>query len=120
MIFKDHCEQVGIPMEDAGTVFHVMLKSQAREYYYAHIYKPGAPRDLKTRVQRLRAYFHSKERVQSYVTEWHTTTLDTIQRSHPGKSTLESLDLLFTKLEKIQRALPLSADRTEEALRVRG
>ena len=56
-------------------------------------------------LQLTRAHFETDENRQLYMSEWRETTFQRVIASNPIKTRLECLQLLFDKLQKIQRGL---------------
>jgi hypothetical protein len=83
-----------------------MLKGRAATFYYDHI--AGKRHDFDTMLQLTRIHFETNENRQLYMAEWRETTLQRIIASNTTKSCLECLQLLFDKLQKIQRGLTKS------------
>ncbi|KAK0709909.1 hypothetical protein B0T26DRAFT_874879 [Lasiosphaeria miniovina] len=115
VIFQGCCRRLSIPQSQYATTFPTMLKSRALTYYYEQLC--GQDYDFTTMIARIKAQFESQHNDQLRLLEWSNTTLRQIIDESPGKAKTECLELLFTRLAKIQRALPTTY-QSEEQLRM--
>jgi len=102
-VFQDCCNKVGIQRHQYHHAFSVMLKGRAATFYYDHI--AGKRYDFDTMLRLTRTHFETDENRQLYMSEWRETTFQRVINSNPTKSRLECLQLLFDKLQKVQRGL---------------
>lgn len=102
-IFQDCCNKVGIQPYQYHHAFSVMLKGRAATFYYDHI--AGKRHDFDTMLRLTKTQFETDENRQFYMSEWRETTFQRIITANPTKDRLECLQLLFDKLQKIQRGL---------------
>ena len=102
-VFQDCCNKVGIQRHQYHHAFSVMLKGRAATFYYDHI--AGKRYDFDTMLRLTRTHFETDENQELYMSEWRETTFQRVINSNPTKSRLECLQLLFDKLQKVQRGL---------------
>jgi hypothetical protein len=102
-VFQDCCNKVGIQRHQYHHAFSVMLKGRAATFYYDHI--AGKRHDFDTMLQLTKAHFETDENRQLYMSEWREATFQRVINSNPTKSRLECLQILFDKLQKVQRGL---------------
>lgn len=102
-IFDDCCRKIDLPLAQYHEAFSIMLKGKASTFYYDRI--AGRNFDIQTMMNLTREHFETEENRQFYVTEWRETTLRRIIDKNPTFSRLECLEILFNKLQLIQRGL---------------
>ncbi|HEY2455482.1 MAG TPA: hypothetical protein VGI71_23255 [Scandinavium sp.] len=102
-IFCDDCTKIGLPEYEWHKSFSTMLKGRAAMYYYDRM--AGYDFPLSTMTQMMKDHFHTEENRQFYLSEWRETTFPKLIGENPGKSRLEVLQILFDKLQDIQRGL---------------
>jgi hypothetical protein len=102
-VFYDCCKKVGLQKDQYHDAFSAMLKDRASDFYYDSIM--GKTTDFDIMVAMTRTHFETEENRQVYLTEWRESTLMKITASNPAKSKIECLQLLITKLRKVQRGL---------------
>ncbi|KAE9570079.1 hypothetical protein CGMCC3_g13792, partial [Colletotrichum fructicola] len=114
-IFRDSCHKVGISHSQFAGAFSIMLKDEASDFYFDYI-SNNPTLDFHDMVSRVKQHFETEETRQTYLSEWRNTTLLRVLRDNPDKTKLQALDILLTKLKKIQRALS-TIHQSDEALR---
>ena len=102
-IFCDDCAKIGLPNQYWHRAFSTMLKGRAAMYYYDRM--AGNDYSLDTMTKMMRDHFHTEENRQLYMSEWRETTLLRLIGENPSKSRLEVLQILFDRLQSIQRGL---------------
>jgi hypothetical protein len=102
-IFCDDCTKIGLPEYQWPKALSTMLKGRAAIYYYDRM--AGNDYPLNTMTQMMKDHFHTEENRQLYMSEWRETTFPRLIGENPGKSRLEVLQILFDKLQNIQRGL---------------
>jgi transposase InsO family protein len=119
MIFQDCAERIGILQPYFAPALPIMLKGSALQFYYDHLCGPGIPRDFYSLIDRIKRHFETEESQQMYLNAWHTTTLASIieEPANADKTKLQCLEILLSRLTKIQRALPMVGNN-EIALRL--
>ncbi len=80
-----------------------MLKGRASSYYYNHI--AGHGYDFDTMKFMVAKHFETEENRLLYMSMWRETTFERVIEKNPTKNKLKCLQLLFDKLQKIQRGL---------------
>jgi hypothetical protein len=115
-IFYDFCWKAGLSWEHYHLAFSNMLSDEAAEYYHDNI--NGQGRSFIEMVQQMRSTFESAERTNASQEEWDETTLLSIKKDpdNASKSWIDCFDIMFRKLQKLQRALELE-QQTEQVLK---
>jgi hypothetical protein len=102
-IFEDLCHKVFLPESMYHFAFSIMLKGRASQFYYDRLSGKYYTYDRLT--QETRAHFETEENRQLYLSEWRETTLPIIITQHKNKNRLEQLEILFDRLQIVQRGL---------------
>jgi hypothetical protein len=102
-IFYEYYNTIGLPEDQFCKAFPIMLKGHARSFYHSRI--TGRQYDFIIMVAMVKGHFKTKENRQFYWSEWREIILLRIIKSNPSKSKLECLQILFDKLQIIQRAI---------------
>ncbi|KAF7578000.1 hypothetical protein PtrM4_022400 [Pyrenophora tritici-repentis] len=115
VIFKDHCEKVGIttPAQYKLAV-STMLRGKASAYYYNYI----APLNLDydSIIKKLGEYFHTSENYQMFLSEWRTIMLKDVIANNPDKTLTQCLDIVIDKLQLLHQAMTQQNGPSELAL----
>jgi hypothetical protein len=92
-----------------------MLKGEAKDYYFDNIVRGYIDVDTHDRqyytfdemTNMVKTRFETTEKRQLYMSEWNSLTLTKViqEQSDKGKSKIQCLELLFSKLRTLQRAL---------------
>jgi hypothetical protein len=115
-IFYDMCPKAGVPPGSYSSAFSIMLKGDARDYYYDKISGRGLTFSAMTKT--IREHFETEERRQQMLSKWNTTTLRGIIRDNDSKDMVECFELLLKELQKAQKGLA-EGYQTEDNLRDR-
>jgi hypothetical protein len=102
-IFHDNCTRIGLPKTMYNVALPTMLKGRASDYYYDQL--SGRDYDFEYMIFKLKAHFNTDENRQEYMAEWRETTFSRMITANPDKSRLEVLQMLFDKLQNVQRGL---------------
>ncbi|KAI0993665.1 hypothetical protein K3495_g14518 [Podosphaera aphanis] len=82
-----------------------MLRDAAHDYYFRQLAEHLDDLTFDEMVHKTKERFHTKTEEQNYLTEWRALTLLKVIRGNPDKNTLQCLDLVIEKLQKIYEAL---------------
>ena len=92
----------GLPKTELLRAFPIMLKGPARDHFYAHsLYA----RTYNKAISHLRGLFKGAEFQHTNLNKWNATNLPSIISENPGKSVIESLQILVTKLRNLKGSL---------------
>ncbi|KIM93290.1 hypothetical protein OIDMADRAFT_71369, partial [Oidiodendron maius Zn] len=114
LAFYDICRKVDLPKEQYHEAYSIMLSGRALDFYYNRL--SNREYDFDTMVRMTRTHFETEENRQLYWAEWRETTFSRVITENPTKNRLECLQLLFDKLQKIQRGMS-EVYQTEHNLR---
>ncbi|CAD6498796.1 BgTH12-04456 [Blumeria graminis f. sp. triticale] len=104
-IFFEKCRIAGVGENQFKNVFSTMLRDAAHDYYFRHLAEHLNDLSFDEMVHKTKERFHTKTEEQNYLTEWRALTLLKVIRDNPEKNTLQCLDLVIEKLQKIYEAL---------------
>ena len=113
-IFRASCDRIGLQEEYYKKALPLMLKGRAKDFYYDKLMISGE--EFGWMVSEITKHFETIENTQGYLKEWESTTFLSVILANPEKNKMDCLELLFDKLQKIQRALPIDY-RTERSLK---
>ncbi|TQN63641.1 hypothetical protein CSHISOI_11811, partial [Colletotrichum shisoi] len=109
MIFRENCNNAGISNDanHLAAAFPFMLKGKAYDFYVQRLCL-RVPRDFFILVDAVRRQFETEETIKAYLAEWQQISFRQIESSEPSKTKTEILELMISRLNVIQRALPAS------------
>jgi hypothetical protein len=82
-IFYDLCDKADIGPGYYHSIYGIMLKSKAQDFYYQHLFRQQLI--YEKMVIKTRAYFHTPENHQFYLSEWRTILLKNVIAINPDK-----------------------------------
>ena len=113
--FHDYCQKIALQRDEYSKAFATMLKGEATDYYFDNIVRGYIDVDTHDRqyytfdemTNMVKTRFETTEKRQLYMSEWNSLTLTKViqEQSDKGKSKIQCLELLFSKLRTLQRAL---------------
>lgn len=101
--FYDCCHKLGLGADQYRNAYSIMLKGRASAFYYDRLSNQNY--DFVTMIDLTKQHFETEENKQFYMSEWRETTFPRIISLNPTASRLECLQILFDKLQTIQRGL---------------
>jgi hypothetical protein len=106
-IFYDYCEKASLSPSQYHTAYSIMLKGRAKTFYYDMLARRSYT--FEDMLALTKTHFETEENRLHYMKEWRDTTLHEIIRQetkkNSGKSVLDCLQMLFDKLQIVQRGL---------------
>ncbi|SZF00191.1 unnamed protein product [Blumeria hordei] len=85
--------------------FSTMLRDAAHNFYFRHLAEHLEDLTFNKMVHKVKRRFHTKTEEQNYLAEWQVFTIQKVIKDNPDKITLQCLDLVIKKLQKIYEAL---------------
>ncbi|SZF05084.1 unnamed protein product [Blumeria hordei] len=104
-IFFEKCRIAGIGENLFKDAFSTMLRDAAHDYYFRHLAEHLEDVTFNDMVHKVKRRFHTKTEEQNNLTERRVLTLQKVIKDNPDKNTLQCLDLVIKKLQKIYEAL---------------
>jgi hypothetical protein len=83
-IFYDLCDKAGIGPGYYHSAYGTMLKGKAQDFYYQHLFRQQLT--YEEMVTKTRAYFHTPENHQLYLSEWRTILLKDVIATNSDKN----------------------------------
>ena len=80
-----------------------MLTGRASDFYFEKLANRALT--INQLVTSTKTRFETEENQQLYLSEWQTTSLEKLIDSNPDKDPTQCLELLFDKLENLQKNL---------------
>ena len=102
-IFYDCCRKVGLTSDQYHNAYSVMLKGRASVFYYDKL--SVGDLNFDQMIYWTRVHFETEENRQEYMKEWRALTFFEVVKRNPDKSRLDCLQILFDKLQILQRGL---------------
>jgi len=102
-IFYDCCRKVGLTSDQYHNAYSVMLKGRASAFYYDKL--SVGDLNFDQMIYWTRVHFETEENRQEYMKEWRALTFFEVVKRNPDKSRLDCLQILFDKLQILQRGL---------------
>ncbi|SZF02680.1 unnamed protein product [Blumeria hordei] len=100
-IFFEKCRIAGIGENLFNDAFSTMLQDAAHNYYFRHLAEHLEDPNFDEIVHKVKRRFHTKTEEQNYLTEWRVLTLQKVIKDNPDKNTIQYLDLVIKKLQKM-------------------
>jgi hypothetical protein len=91
-----------------------MLEGKAQDFYYQHLSRQQLT--YEDMVTKTRAYFHTPENHQLYLSEWRTTLLKDVIATNPDKDLQWCLESVVAKLQKLHQGLTHNYGSSEGSL----
>ncbi|RKF87932.1 hypothetical protein GcM1_084004 [Golovinomyces cichoracearum] len=105
-IFKDICERLNLAKDKWVKGLPIMLKGNARIYYYQSLFPHiDETTSFETVVSKIKTNFEGAEYQRTVLETWQDMTLDSSILKSPEKSISEIFEIMLTKLRDIQLGL---------------
>lgn len=112
-LFHEHFTQAGVNEEDKPRAYSIILSGLALQYYFDTL--RGRNLNLTELVEPTRKRLITTEHTRTLIRQWDEMTLQSVMSTKRDKSATECLEILVSKLQDIQSALPI-AYKSEEIL----